>query len=45
MPIQAIEPLNLRPVLKQGEKLKYFLSYDNQFTVSPIVEDFNLVVS
>ena len=41
MPVDAINPLQLRPVVGPTEDLKYYWSFDNQWTASPIVEDFN----
>ena len=37
----SIEKLQLRPVVGDGEDLSYYWSFDNQWTASPIVEDFN----
>ncbi|MDA8548981.1 VCBS repeat-containing protein [Litoricolaceae bacterium] len=39
--VKAIDPLQLRPIVGPAEGLKYYWSFDNQWTASPIVEDFN----
>ena len=37
----SISPLQIRPFVSPNENFAYFWSFDNQWTASPIVEDFN----